>query len=203
MHKQVIVNSLSKPNTNVFDAIIERIEWEYNKPCNSVQELKERENMKKKGDLWEAFCLNWLQPSYDRVLTLSQFNEEYPDIFQTKQDNGIDLIAITSTGKWHAIQCKYRKTKYLNWSTLSTFIALCERTKCFDKYIVITNCKGITNKLIKSPKDKSICYRTLSNTPRDHWLKMVGMTESHQLTGHQPRSPAELRQLRLAHFEKQ
>lgn len=208
MHRQVITKNLSKPNVNIFDAIIEQIEWEHNKPCDNVQALKDRDNMRKKGDLWEAFCVDWLAATaqYDRVLTLAQFNAENPNVFKTKQDNGIDLIAITVNNKWHAVQCKYRKAAYLNWSTLSTFIALCERTKRFDKYIVMTNCKGITNKLVKSPKDKSICYKTFVNTTRDHWLTISELNTFHTLNVVDQKPVAkpnaeELRRLRLVHFE--
>lgn len=187
MHKISINKALSR-NVNIFDEIINDMEYEFNKPAYTIQEMKDRDDMKRKGDIWELFCRDWLQalPNYDKVLFLEEFNQENPNVFISKQDNGIDLIAITKKGTWHAVQCKYRKTKYLSWTTLSTFIALCERSQCFEKFVVMTNCKGVTHKLPRTEKDKSICYTTLANTKRDHWLRMVGMDNYNTNLHYQP-----------------
>lgn len=198
MHKQVIESNLNQ-ETNIFDAIVQAIEYEYSKPARTIQAMKDRDNMRRKGDLWEHFCRDWLQVIYKQVLFLDEFNAVYPNVFINKQDNGIDLIAITKTGKWHAVQCKYRKAKTLSWTTLSTFIALCERTRCFEKYVVMTNCKSITRKIPRSPKDKSICYGTLAKTKRDHWLQMIGQA-NYQTTG--PAKRLTLEDLRAARLNK-
>ena len=112
---------------------------------------------------------------------LDEYNNTFPNAFLSKQDNGIDIIGETSTG-WHAIQCKYRnRALRVDWKSLSTFIAMCERTRpcderfsSWEKNVVITNCIGVTHKLPRTPKDKSICRKTLQNTSRDHWLRIIG-----------------------------
>ena len=181
MHRAVINRCLSKEGINIFDEIVREIEYEFNKSVRSVEDMRERDNKKRKGDIWECFCKDWLIGSggYTCVWLLQEYNTEYPHAFVSKQDNGIDLIGLTPDG-WHAIQCKYRgKGSRVDWKSLSTFVAMCERTRAQDglpwhKFVVMTNCSGITNKLPRTPKDKSICLKTFQNTRRDHWLRMVG-----------------------------
>lgn len=181
MHTNIIKYNINK-DVNIFDEIIKQIEYEYNKPCHNIQEMKDRANMKRKGDMWEFFCKDWLISTgkYKDVYLLDEFNEIFKhDSKLPKQDNGIDIIAINKSGNYEAIQCKYR-SKYnllVTWKSLSTFIALCERTQNdfnWDSYTVMTNCKGVTRKIKKSPKDKSICLQRLRNTKKDQWLKMIG-----------------------------
>lgn len=220
MHKPIISRALSKPNANVFDEIISSIEYEFTKPVTSITEMKERDNKKRKGDIWELFSRDWLLASdtYVNVWLLSDYISIYPNSFLTKQDNGIDLIGKTTNGMWHAIQCKYRSGKSrVDWKSLSTFIALCERSKSpdgtpWDKHVVVTNCASVTHKLPKTSKDKSICLRSLRNTKRDHWLKIINKENTHSLIETQHNNgvylniirneltPTELRNRRLQHF---
>ena len=177
---------LSGSVDNIFDSLIEAIEAHFNRPVSSILEMKERVNKKLKGDLWENFCKDWLLATgkYSQVWLLSEWDDyalNAPESYQlTKQDNGIDLIAATKTG-YVAIQCKYRKKGYVNWSTLSTFIGLCERTGPWEKYIVMTNAKGITRKLPKTEKDEAICLATFRSTSREVWLKIAGLYLEHSL----------------------
>ena len=181
MHRAVINRCLSREGINIFDEVVKEIEYEFNKSVRSVEDMRERDNKKRKGDIWEVFCKDWLIGSgnYSRVWLLDEYNTEFPHAFVSKQDNGIDLIGLT-LGGWHAIQCKYRgKGLRVDWKSLSTFIAMCERTRAQDglpwtRFVVMTNCTGITNKLPRTPKDKSICLKTFQNTSWDHWLRMVG-----------------------------
>lgn len=208
MHKSVILSTLSKPNINIFDEIISAIEYEFNKPVTNISDMKERDNKKRKGDIWEVFCRDWLLASgtYTDVWLLTDFITQYPTVFLSKQDNGIDLIGKTLTG-WHAIQCKYRSAKSrVDWRSLSTFIAMCERTKSldnkpWDKHVVITNCSSVTHKLPRTCKDKSICLRSLKNTKRDHWLKIVGLDNYNTTTSNYTKLSSEhLRAKRLAYY---
>ena len=78
---------------------------------------------------------------------------------------GIDII-VENDGIFQAIQCKYKKhTGYkkniLTWKILSTFYALCLRTGPWDKYIVMTNCEYTLRQGKKTPKDFSICIKTV------------------------------------------
>lgn len=174
-HSRVISQLLAKPNINIFDELIREIELYFSRTVSNVQEMKDRDNKKKKGDIWELFCRDWLIASseYLNVWLLKDFNTEFNLTFG-KQDNGIDLIAQTSTG-WIAIQCKYRsRGRNVDWKSLSTFIGLCERTGPWQSYLVMSNCVGISRKMPPTPKDRSICRGTFRNTTREHWLKMVG-----------------------------
>ena len=175
MHRPIISRLLSKDNINIFDELTKQIESHFHRTVSSVQEMKDRDNNKKKGDVWELFCKDWLLASrkYQNVWLLQEFNEQFGQN-HTKQDNGIDLIAQSMTG-WVAVQCKYRgKGKYVDWKSLSTFIGLCERTGPWEKFLVITNCIGISTKLPRTVKDQSICRKKFQNTTREHWMNMVG-----------------------------
>jgi hypothetical protein len=186
MLKKTITRLLSVPDVNIFDGCIEAIEIEHGKPVTNLSDLKKREDKKKKGDVWELFCKDWLLAS-DKYKNVWLFQEwiRYCSEKQcstkglkSKQDNGIDIIAEVEDGTFVAIQCKYRKDKKkVTWNSLSTFIGLCERTGPWDQYIVMTNGSGVTRKVPKSKKDKSICIGTFRGTPRIQWLKMAGLFE--------------------------
>lgn len=191
MFKNTITKLLSIPDSNIFDGCVQAIELEHGKPVTNLSDLKKREDKKKKGDLWEKFCKEWLISS-DKYKNVWLFNEwiDYCSTsrqnafgLKSKQDNGIDIIAELENGKFVAVQCKYRKdmNKKVTWNTLSTFIGLCERTGPWEKYIVMTNGKGVTRKVPKSKKDKSICVGTFRGTSRTQWLKMAGLFQENKL----------------------
>jgi predicted helicase len=204
MFKKIIINGLSKVpqsistsqrssniNLDIFDDCIREIELEHGRPVTNLSDLKKREDKKKKGDLWEQFCKLWLQSS-DKYKNVWFFQEwinycsetlRDPLGLKTRQDNGIDLIGQLGNGEFVAIQCKYRKdmNKKVTWNTLSTFIGLCERTGPWKEYIVMTNGKGVTRKIPKSKKDKSICIGTFRRTPRIQWLKMTDLYNENKL----------------------
>lgn len=186
MLKKTITRLLSIPNADIFDGCVEAIELEHGRPVTNLCDLKKREDKKKKGDLWELFCRDWLESSdkyrnvwlfQDWIVYCSEKGHSLMGL-KTKQDNGIDIIAETLDGTFVAIQCKYRKDKKkVTWNTLSTFIGLCERTGPWSQYIVMTNGSGVTRKVPKSKKDKSICIGTFRGTSRTQWLKMAGLFE--------------------------
>jgi len=69
---------------------------------------------KDKGDAFEALCIRYLQaePKYAGLYTSVQkwadwTTEQGTDWGLTPQDKGIDLVAITHQGEYHAIQCKF------------------------------------------------------------------------------------------------
>jgi len=214
LHTEIIKDLLSKPSPpNIFDKYVEELELYFNRKVYNLQELKDRENKKLKGDQWEYFCKDWLIATgrYQNVWLLKEC-PHFPEL--TNQDNGIDLICQTKTG-FHSVQCKYRSGRgKVNWASLSTFIALSERTGKFDKFIVMTNCASITRKLPKSPKDMSICKGSFRGTKREQWIKMIGSYQENILSEEvrtvERTSPKksvhlnaeELRKARLAYFEK-
>lgn len=212
MLKKTITKLLSIPNTNIFDGCIEAIELEYGKPVTNLSDLKKREDKKKKGDLWENFCKDWLEASgkYKKVWLFQEWMNHCATTqhssmgLKSKQDNGIDLIAELENGKFVAVQCKYRKdmTKKVAWNTLSTFIGLCERTGPWEQYLVMTNGKGVTRKVPKSKKDKSICIGTFRATTRPQWLKMAGIYVENTIENSKEEilSLEELREIRCKKF---
>ena len=218
--QSLISKFLSTPNVNIFDECVKEIELEFGKPVTNLCDLKKREDKKKKGDVWEKFCKEWLIASdkYKTVwllqewLSYCQSKNQSTLGLKTKQDNGIDLIGELNSGKLVAIQCKYRKNmKKVTWNTISTFLGLCERSGPWGKYIVMTNGKGVTNKIGRSPKDQSICLGTFRGTKRTQWLKMAGIFHENKLEEVQPKKKKmeklpnleELREIRLKKFIKQ
>jgi hypothetical protein len=204
-HKSVISRLLPKDKINVFDEFISEVEAYFHRQVSTISEMKERENKKAKGDVWELFCRDWLIASqrYVGVWLLKDFQAQFSSNLP-KQDNGIDLIAQTPTG-WVAIQCKYRsKAKTTDWKGLATFIGLCERTGPWEKFLVMTNCSGVTRKVPLTAKDQSICVGTFRGTNRETWLRLTGTFQEHRLSDvstPNPKTLEELRAARLAKFE--
>jgi hypothetical protein len=204
MLKKTITRLLSVPNVNIFDGCINAIELEYGKPVTNLSDLKKREDKKKKGDIWEKFCQDWLLASdkYKNVWLFQEWirycseKQCIPKGLKSKQDNGIDIIAELEDGTFVAVQCKYRKDmKKVTWNSLSTFIGLCERTGPWVQYIVMTNGSGVTRKVPKSKKDKSICIGTFRGTSRTQWLKMAGLFEEKTVTSDKENGKQEIQDL--------
>lgn len=216
-----LLSTCSSENEKIFDGCIHAIEMEFGKPVTSMMDLKKREDKKAKGDIWERFCKDWLLASgkyvnvwlFQEWILYCELNKKNAKGLKSKQDNGIDLIAQTESG-YVAVQCKYRQdsSKKVSWNGLSTFIGLCERTGPWQQYIVMTNCRGVTRKIPKSKKDKSICIGTFRKTPRVQWLKMAELYIENKLEDVTPKkeepkeekklSLEDLRMLRLKVFDK-
>ena len=178
--KKTISAILSQPGKNsVFDQLIIEMENYFSRPANSSAELRERENMRKKGDVWENFCREWLlaKGEYLYVWLWKDLPEQVRQDcnLNFKQDNGIDLVAYNTNG-FSAIQCKYRQKKgNLEWKQLSTFMGLCSITGPWYQHIVMTNCPSINRPVQKGPKDKSICSQSFRGASRELWLKIAGI----------------------------
>lgn len=183
MHREILSRLLPKTGINIFDELIQEFEAHFNRAVTTIEQMKDKANKKKRGDIWEQFCRDYLLISggFVQVWLLKDFNTQYPGYFPN-QDNGIDLIGQTYTG-WVAIQAKYRgKKKYLDWKQLSTFVGMCAQSKLpLESHLIMTNCMGISNKFNASGKDRSICRRTFQNTSREQWMKMVGTYQEHRL----------------------
>jgi hypothetical protein len=171
---------LSSP-VNLFDEFIALCQSFYEEPVHNLQDMRQRENKKLRGDIFEEFCVLYLKhvKEYDEVYLL----KDVPDILlssfnMVKRDIGIDIICVKK-GKYYAVQCKYKKynkskKNVITWKILSTFYALCLRTGPWDKYIVMTNCDFVTHNVKKTEKDLSICVGSFRNITKDQWLKMCG-----------------------------
>lgn len=187
--------SLGRKDEEIFPAIVDRLETEMSthKSGGQIAEIKGR-NMKEKGDLWEAFCVLYLQAHGYTVFRLADTPQVWVDHLKLKtdhekkvHDSGIDLVAGTpGTSQPVAIQCKYRHVTgkhnkfnkhgktLVTWQDLSTFYAMCARTGPWCQHLVMTNCHGVNRKGQKTPKDATMARLRFTNTPRDVWLKIAG-----------------------------
>ena len=167
---------------NYFDAfLVECNKW-YEAPAHTFVELRTRLNKKIRGDLFEEFCVLYLEriKGYDRVWRLEDVPDDVLERLGLKRkDMGIDIVAQRGDS-FAAVQCKYKKVTAkatcLTWKTLSTFYALCMRTGPWDKFVVMTNCAYVRHMGKKTPKDLSICLRKLQGVSKEDWLKMCGVT---------------------------
>ena len=167
---------------NLFDKFILECQTYYEKPAHTLLDIKQRDNKKIKGDIFEEFCVLYLKyvKGYQDVWLL----KDVPDniLLQLKMirnDMGIDII-VKHQHLFHAVQCKYKKgcsikKNILSWKQLSTFYALCMRTGPFDKYIIMTNCDYTRRQGEKTCKDISICLKTYQNITKENWLKMCNV----------------------------
>ena len=174
---------LTSPN-NLFDAFIIECQKSYEAPAHTLTEMRNRNNKKIKGDIFEEFCVLYLKhiKNYKNVWLLKYVPEEIlKKLTLQRRDMGIDIIVEINENVYYAVQCKYKKhtsmkKNILSWSALSTFYALCLRTGPWDKYIIMTNCSYTRHQGKKTAQDLSICLKTLQNINKDDWLKMCGKT---------------------------
>lgn len=206
---KITLNNLLSSNDNIFDRLIQAIEDYYVRPLSTLKSIKSRDSKISKGRTWEIICRDWLLAT--GKATHAWLLQDVPeDILQhlrlldgkghiSKIDNGIDIISYD--GEYHAIQCKYRSKKArITWTQLSTFIGLCSITGPYKSHIVMTNCSSVTRKVIRTPKDKSICIGSFRNTKREEWLKMCDNYTEHRVEGKKATSIEEMRNLRLLRF---
>ena len=173
--------------TNIFDRFIEKCKYYYERPAHSIQEIKDKNSTKVKGDIFEHF--SYLYFTHVKGWKV-WFLKDVPPELKTKLhldrvDLGIDLVA-ESNGKYYCIQAKYRKFNnkkktILGWKQLSTFFALATRTGPWSRHIVFTNADYIRHAGKKSSTDWSICIGTLRGIKRNEWEAMVGYVP-HSLT---------------------
>lgn len=203
----VIGKALSN-QTKVFDQVVNAIETHSDLPRSSIAEIRQRNPAQVKGRAWEQFCQLWISARYDwveKVYLLEQTSVELREqLGLRKQDLGIDLIVETKSGEFIAVQAKYRscvkKISKVPWSHLSTFWGLVARSGPWKAHWVMTNCSGISWKVPKTDKDRTLAMGTFRKTPSETWLKMSG--DSGQKLNDSARSkplltPAQLRQKRL------
>ena len=161
---------------NRFNAFIAMCQQYYSRPAHTIAELKSRDNKKIKGDIFENFCVLYLQSKGYEAWRL----EDVPETLLTqlslkRRDMGIDIVCVKD-GLYSAVQCKYLAPKGkkfgLPWRTLSTFYALCMRSGPWDKHIVMTNCNYVCRVGKKSDKDISIVLNSFQTMTSEEWLQM-------------------------------
>ena len=200
-----------KTPINLWDEFEAECRRVYESPAHSFVEMRTRDNKKIRGDIFEDFCVVYLQKisGYTNVWRLADVPSDLLEKLDMKrQDFGIDIIAERG-GKYTAIQCKYKKqtgkTNIVTWKALSTFYALCMRTGPWDKYIVMTNCSYVRHMGKKTPKDLSICLKTLQKITKEQWIQMCNIEGSkveEEVKVVKPKTAEDLRAARIAFLTK-
>lgn len=201
------------PTKGIFDNLLQFCGEHYDGAAHTIAEIKQKQNTKIKGDVFEHFAWLFFTHAYkikfDHVWLLKDVPKEVLSKLKLKKsDMGIDLIA-EKGGKYWAIQAKYRKRKFktrygLTWNQLSTFFALTSRTGPYVRYVVITNTDFVPHKNVggKGEKDVSICYKGLCKIKIEDWMAMAGLqgTTCASLETKTPLDIQTLREKRLKYF---
>lgn len=200
--KKLLHEIFLRSPTNLFDEFISECAKWYEKPAHSFTEMRTRANKKIRGDIFEEFCVLYLQhiKKYEQVWRLEDVPDEIlAELALKRRDMGIDIIA-KHQNEYYAVQCKYKKhsnarKNSVSWKSLSTFYALClrtgklndttkekenekERKREWGKYIVMTNCDFAKHEGEKSQKDVSMCIGTFRKITKDEWLLMCDVKGS-------------------------
>ncbi len=218
---QEVLGRAGRDDGNTFDNFIQHVETFSVRPLSTMAQVRAHDARKIKGDIWEVFCCRWLVAT-GRADEAYLLHDVPPAWLQTlglrRQDLGIDIVARVKDA-FVAVQAKYRAWSPLraalrvNWGQLATFFALVARTGPWRSHIVMTNSAGVTWKVKKTAKDKTLAHGTFRRTPLDVWLTLMG-NQGQTLTAAQPAPPPltkpqrrlSLRSLRLkrqAYFEQQ
>ncbi len=124
-----------------------------------------------KGTTFENLCVQYFlnEPKYaelySHVLSYAEWVTQYGDSvgISTKKDAGIDLVAITRTGEFHAIQCKnYNQTK-ITKKHIDSFLAASDKTYFTLRYIVAST-DNWTEEAKDMLRDKAVPVTALSLT---------------------------------------
>lgn len=210
----------------LFDIFLKLYLTHTTEPVHSLAELREKRTTKHKGDLFERFCQLYLKyiKNYDEVWMLKEIPVSIREALSLEtHDVGIDLVA-KKNGRYSAIQCKYKTPRQdgtvkdapwiwhntVNWSSVSTFYALCSRTGPWDKHIVMTTAKSVKRMGHKNEKDLSICIGTFRKLTTLDFITMYSKGEIKIIPKEEIKiekkenipSAEELRLLRLNFFNK-
>ena len=113
---------------------------------------------KEKGNAFELLTkyLFEVVPNYSNIYEQVWIHHELPEKVKKElniwEDLGIDLIAKSSSGEYHAIQCKYHSNRYKNVSLkeLSTFFTLYQSRPKLNLGYVCSSSNGFSGKIKKS-----------------------------------------------------
>lgn len=124
-----------------------------------------------KGTTFENLCVQYFlhEPKYAElysdVLSYGGWVSQYGEIVGVtkKKDDGIDLVAVTKTGEFHAIQCKnYNQTKIAK-KDIDSFLAASDKTYFTLRYIVAST-DNWTEEAKNMLRDKAVPVTALSLT---------------------------------------
>jgi hypothetical protein len=207
--KKWITEAINKKTENILEYVMEQMKEYQESPAHNIQDFKKR-SKKETGDLFENFCVIYLQTLGYTCYLLKDTPQDILDKLSMKrQDLGIDIIALKDSG-YHAVQCKFKskdknkKYTVLSWKQMSTFYALCSRTPGLSKYIIMTTADYVRKVGHKIDKDETIAYQKLANLDLKVWKQMCDYQEkpNYDIFNLNTPSKEELRLLRLKHFDK-
>lgn len=124
-----------------------------------------------KGTTFENLCVQYFlnEPKYAElysdVLSYGGWVSQYGETVGVtkKKDDGIDLVAVTKTGEFHAIQCKnYNQTKIAK-KDIDSFLAASDKTYFTLRYIVAST-DNWTEEAKNMLRDKAVPVTALSLT---------------------------------------
>ncbi|HDL6948061.1 TPA: DEAD/DEAH box helicase [Yersinia enterocolitica] len=124
-----------------------------------------------KGTTFENLCVQYFlhEPKYaelySEVLSYAGWVSQYGENvgITSKKDDGIDLIAVTKTGEFHAIQCKnYNQTKIAK-KDIDSFLAASDR-KYFTLRYIVASTDNWTEEAKNMLRDKAVPVTALSLT---------------------------------------
>lgn len=207
-----IKSTLNYTKGNRFDYFIGLCHAQYDKPVHTMIQMRDRQNKKLRGDLFELFCKEYLKNAcwilFDEVWLWNEIPDNIRNYLGLNtRDEGIDLVAVDTKGRYYAIQSKYRKIRpekskqFVSWKQLSTFYSLAYRVGKFYKHIVMTNLDGVRHVTKKTNKDISICKKRFQKMTYWQWQKMSRCDSSPSLF-QTPISKEDIRLKRLAYYNK-
>jgi len=209
------VLSDGRKDTCIFDRLMERFESFSSRQVANLTEMRNRDNKRLKGLGWERFCQWYLHVvcGYVDVWLWHEIPQPVKDhlsLGHSKVDNGIDIVARrTIEAPFIAVQCKYRAdrkgaAKYkpkVTWTTISTFVGLCAVTGPWELHLVMTNCSGVSRKVARGPRDRTMAYGTFKSLTRGQCtIADVAQVVAAETANPIPRTMEELRAARLAKF---
>jgi hypothetical protein len=203
-----------KGKAKIFDEFMTVFADHHALPAGCLDTVKARDAHLKKGIAFERFTQMWLVATqrYVRAWLWAEIPEEvrratHLDNFPARQDNGIDLVVQDESGRYSAVQCKYKKSGSLGWNHLGTFYGMCARTGPWTSHIVATNSCNISSKPRRMRQtDILILRKHFRETPQAVWDALSGsvgqVLDASPTPSLVPETPTDLRQARIEHFER-
>jgi len=179
--------------------------WEqFNQSLKSV-------SSKEKGDAFERLTQLYLKihPVYSSKLKKVWLLREVPTQVSSwlnlrSQDQGIDLIAETKSGKYWAVQCKYREddSKSLTLRELSTFTTTAYTVcKNIDFGLICTTSGRVTHKLSGATRI-GLCTSEVWSELDEEFFKTAHRFLKHQPTKLSPKTPCKHQERAVANSLK-
>ena len=113
-----------------------------------------------------------MKTKYDQVLHVSDF--DFKKFNLPPKDVGIDIVAISKSGEYSAVQTKFRgKCNNITWKEFCTFDALCNRSGPWIEKIIVTTSKKVNIYGLKCEKDRFYGFDFFNNLAKEEWLDIL------------------------------